>query len=83
MDDSGSVRLKRTGKTEVSVLAATDTGDRRQADTLGRRKRHMLELDKSITLFDMEKFQRNLAESYKCKQGSTDRRELELQVGSV
>ena len=80
MDDDGNVLIKRTGKTEVSVLAATDTGDRRQADRLGRKQGHMLETDRTVSLFDMDKFQRNMADSYRYRQGIRDKREMELQV---
>ena len=80
MDDDGNVLIKRTGKTEVSVLAASDTGDRRQADRLGRKQGNMLETDRTLTLFNMDKFQRNMAENYRYKQGNRDKRELELQV---
>jgi hypothetical protein len=42
MDDDGNVLIKRTGKTEVSVLAAVDTRDRRQADRLERNQGHFM-----------------------------------------
>ena len=83
MDDDGNVLIKRTGKTEVSVLAATDTGDRRQADRLGRSQGHMLETDRTVSLFDMDKFQRNMADNYRYRQGKRDKREMELQVSTL
>ena len=78
MDDEGNVLIKQTGKTEVSVLAAVDTGDRRQADRLGRNQGHLLETDRTVALFDMNKFQRMLVDSI--RQGRRDKREMELQV---
>ena len=78
MDDEGNVLIKRTGKTEVSVLAAVDTGDRRQADRLGRNKGHLLETDRTVALFDMNKFQMMMADSI--RQGRRDKREMQLQV---
>ena len=78
MDDDGNVLIKRTGKTEVSVLAAVDTGDRRQADRLGRNQGHLLETDRTVALFDMEKFQRMMADNI--RQGRRDKREMKLQV---
>ena len=78
MDDDGNVLIKRTGKTEVSVFAALDTGDRRQADRLGSNQGHMLETDRTVALFDMNKFQRVMADSI--RQGRRDKREMDLQV---
>jgi len=83
MEEDGNVLIKRTGKTEVSVLAAADTGDRRQADRLGRNQGHLLETDKTVALFDMNKFQRNMAESMRYGQRHRDRREMELQCVST
>jgi len=83
MEEDGNVLIKRTGKTEVSVLAAADTGDRRQADRLGRNQGHLLETDKTVALFDMNKFQRNMAESMRYGQRHKDRREMELQCVST
>ena len=78
MDDDGNVLIKRTDKTELSVLAAVDTGDRRQADRLGRNQGHLLETDRTVALFDMNKFQRMMADNI--RQGRRDKREMELQV---
>ena len=78
MDDDGNVLIKRTGKTEVSFLAAVDTGDRRQADRLGRNQGHLLETDRTVALFDMSKFQRIVADNI--RQGRRDKPAMELQV---
>ena len=78
MDDDGNVLIKRTGKTEVSFLAAVDTGDRRQANRLGRNQGHLLETDRTVALFDMNKFQRIMANNI--MQGRREKREMELQV---
>jgi hypothetical protein len=78
MDDDGNVLIKRTDKTEVSVLAAVNTGDRRQADRLGRNQGHSLETDRTVALFDMNKFQRMMADNI--RKGRRDKREMELQV---
>ena len=63
---------------KMSVLAAVDTGDRRQADRLGRDQGHLLETDRIVALFDMNKFQRKMADNI--RQGRRDKREMELQV---
>ena len=60
MEEDGNVLIKRTGKTEVHVLAAVDTGDRRQADRLSKNQGHLLETDKTVALFDMNTFQLKL-----------------------
>ena len=78
MDDDGNVLIKQTGKTEVSVLTAVDTGDRRQADRLCRNQGHLLETDRTVTLFDMNKFQMMMADNI--RQGRRDKREMQLQV---
>jgi hypothetical protein len=78
MDDNGNILIKRTDKTGVSVLAAVDTWDRRQADLLGRDQGHLLETDRTVALFDMDKFQRMMADNI--KQGRRDKREMELHV---
>ena len=83
MEEDGNVLIKRTGKTEVSILAAMDTGDRRQADWMGKSQGHLLETDKTVALFDMNKFQRNLAESFRFGQRSRDKREMELHCVST
>ena len=83
MDDDGNVLVKRTGKTEVSILDAVDTGDRRQADRLGKSQGHLLETDKTVALFDMSKFQRSLAESFRFGKKSRDKREMELHCVST
>ena len=81
MDSEGLVQVKRTGKTEVYVKSAVSVS-RRWGDTLGRRRGHHLDIDKSTVLFDMEKLKRNMAESFMC--GTNKKRELELEVsGSV
>ena len=82
MDDDGNVQIKRTGKTEVSVLGALETGDRRQADMISRSQGLGLETDRTVSLFDMEMFQRSLADCLRQGQGqsSRDMREIELQV---
>jgi len=64
-------------------LAAVDTGDRRQADRLGKSQGHLLETDKTVALFDMSKFQRNLAESFRFGKKSRDKREMELHCVST
>lgn len=77
MDSEGFVQVKRTGKTEVYVKSAVSVS-RRWGDTLGRRRGHHLDIDKSTVLFDMEKLKRNMAESFMC--GTNKKRELELEV---
>ena len=80
MDDDGNVLIKRTGLPAISVLAAASTGDRRQADMKSEHQGHMLETDKTLTMFDMNKFQKMLENSLRYRQGKTDKQQLELQV---
>ena len=45
---------------------------------MGRNQGHLLETDRTVALFDMDKFQRIMADSI--RQGRRDKREMELQV---
>ena len=83
MDEDGNVLIRRTGMSQISVLAAADTGDRRQADMLSENYGHMLGMDRTVTLFEMNKFQKALENSLRYKQGRAKRQQLELQVLSV
>ena len=83
MDEDGNVLIRRTGMSQISVLAAADTGDRRQADMLSENYGHMLGMDRTVTLFEMNKFQKSLENSLRYKQGRAKRQQLELQVLSM
>ena len=80
MDDDGNVLIKRTGVSQVSILAAAETGDRRQADMLTESCGHMLGMDKTVELFDMNNFQKLLENSLRYSQGRINKQGLELQV---
>ena len=80
MDDDGNVLIKRTGVSQLSILAAAETGDRRQADMLTESCVHMLGMDKTVELFDMNNFQKLLENSLRYSQGRINKQGLELQV---
>ena len=80
MDEDGNVLIKRTGVSQLSILAAAETGDRRQADMLAESCGHMLGMEKTVELFDMNNFQKLLENSLRYSQGRINKQGLELQV---
>jgi len=80
MDDSGNILIKRIAKSNVFVKALTEE-NAVSADILKLPTPTGLELDKPLKLFDMKKFQQNVAREL--KRAYPDRRKLEAQCISA
>jgi len=80
MDDSGNILIKRIAKSNVFVKALTEE-NAVSADILKLATPTGLELDKPLKLFDMKKFQQNVAREL--KRAYPDRRKLEAQCISA
>eukprot|EP00088_Acartia_fossae_P053316 TRINITY_DN6057_c0_g1_i1.p1 TRINITY_DN6057_c0_g1~~TRINITY_DN6057_c0_g1_i1.p1 ORF type:complete len:426 (+),score=102.54 TRINITY_DN6057_c0_g1_i1:215-1492(+) len=80
MDDSGNILIKRIAKSNVFVKPLTEE-NAVSADILKLPSATGLELDKPLKLFDMKKFQQNVAREL--KRAYPDRRKLEAQCISA
>ena len=76
MDDSGNILIKRIAKANVYVK--NTEGENAVANEILKVAGGALELDKPVKLFDMKKFQQNVAREL--KRAYPDRRKLECQV---
>ena len=76
MDDSGNILIKRIAKANVYVK--NGEGENAVANEILKVPGGALELDKPVKLFDMKKFQQNVAREL--KRAYPDRRKLECQV---
>jgi len=80
MDDSGNILIKRIAKSNVYVK--NTEGENAVANEIIKTPGGALELDKPVKLFDMKKFQQNVAREL--KRAYPDRRKLECQcISSV
>jgi len=80
MDDSGNILIKRIAKANVYVKTPTD--ENAVSNEILKVAGGALELDKPVKLFDMKKFQQNVAREL--KRAYPDRRKLECQcISSV
>jgi len=80
MDDSGNILIKRIAKANVYVK--NTEGENAVANEILKVPGGALELDKPVKLFDMRKFQQNVAREL--KRAYPDRRKLECQcISSV
>jgi len=80
MDDSGNILIKRIAKANVYVK--NTEGENAVANEIIKTPGGALELDKPVKLFDMKKFQQNVAREL--KRAYPDRRKLECQcISSV
>ena len=76
MDDSGNILIKRIAKANVFVKISD--GENAVSNEIVKLPTGTLELDKPVKLFDMKKFQQNVAKEL--KRAYPDRRKLECQV---
>ena len=76
MDDSGNILIKRI--TRSNVYVKTPTEENAVSNEILKLPGGGLELDKPVKLFDMKKFQQNVAREL--KRAYPDRRKLECQV---
>ena len=76
MDDSGNILIKRIAKANVFVKISD--GENAVSNEIVKLPSGTLELDKPVKLFDMKKFQQNVAKEL--KRAYPDRRKLECQV---
>ena len=76
MDDSGNILIKRIAKSNIYVK--NTEGETAVANEIIKTPGGALELDKPVKLFDMKKFQQNVAREL--KRAYPDRRKLECQV---
>jgi len=79
MDDSGNILIKRIAKANVYVKSGD--GENAVANEILKVPGGALELDKPVKLFDMKKFQQNVAREL--KRAYPDRRKLECQCISA
>jgi len=79
MDDSGNILIKRIAKANVYVKSGD--GENAVANEILKVAGGALELDKPVKLFDMKKFQQNVAREL--KRAYPDRRKLECQCISA
>merc|ERR1719516_764842 len=79
MDDSGNILIKRIAKSNVYVK--NTEGENAVANEILKVPGGALELDKPVKLFDMKKFQQNVAREL--KRAYPDRRKLECQCISA
>lgn len=79
MDDSGNILIKRIAKSNVYVK--NTEGENAVANEIIKTPGGALELDKPVKLFDMKKFQQNVAREL--KRAYPDRRKLECQVRMI
>ena len=76
MDDSGNILIKRIAK--ANVLVKIPDSENAVSNEIVKLPHGSLELDKPVKLFDMKKFQQNVAREL--KRAYPDRRKLECQV---
>ena len=76
MDDSGNILIKRIAK--ANVFVKIPDGENAVSNEIVKLPTGSLELDKPVKLFDMKKFQQNVAREL--KRAYPDRRKLECQV---
>ena len=76
MDDSGNILIKRIAK--ANVFVKTPESENAVSNEIVKLPSGSLELDKPVKLFDMKKFQQNVAREL--KRAYPDRRKLECQV---
>lgn len=79
MDDSGNILIKRIAKANVFVKISD--GENAVSNEIVKLPSGTLELDKPVKLFDMKKFQQNVAKEL--KRAYPDRRKLECQCISA
>ena len=76
MDDSGNILIKRIAK--ANVFVKIPDGENAVSSEIVKLPTGSLDLDKPVKLFDMKKFQQNVAKEL--KRAYPDRRKLECQV---
>jgi len=79
MDDSGNILIKRIAKSYIYVKSPTE--ENAIANEILKLPNSSLEVDKPVKLFDMKKFQQNVAREL--KRAYPDRRKLECQCISA
>ena len=79
MDDSGNILIKRIAK--ANVLVKIPDSENAVSNEIVKLPHGSLELDKPVKLFDMKKFQQNVAREL--KRAYPDRRKLECQCISA
>jgi len=79
MDDSGNILIKRIAK--ANVFVKTPESENAVSNEIVKLPSGSLELDKPVKLFDMKKFQQNVAREL--KRAYPDRRKLECQCISA
>jgi len=79
MDDSGNILIKRIAK--ANVFVKIPDGENAVSNEIVKLPTGSLELDKPVKLFDMKKFQQNVAREL--KRAYPDRRKLECQCISA
>merc|ERR1719284_2297994 len=79
MDDSGNILIKRIAK--ANVFVKIPDGENAVSNEIVKLPAGTLELDKPVKLFDMKKFQQNVAREL--KRAYPDRRKLECQCISA